>query len=212
MVETPVLRRKHRENTKSAILEAAKEVLAETGFGGFGVNSVARRANCDKQLIYRYFGGLDGLAAAIGTDLAEQLKSSLGNISQSDRPESYAELVRQMVGGMIRILEENPIMRQINAWEIAAPSLLVAAMSKARSQILLEWVGELRGDLQPPAGIDVAAQNAIMLAAAQQLAMSSSALGEFMAVPLRAEQDWVRIADAFSHFIETGYRNGDNRD
>lgn len=206
MVETPNKRRKHKENTKSAILEAAKKVLAETGFGGFGVNSVARRADCDKQLIYRYFGGLDGLAAAVGVDLAEQIKNILGDLSKNDRPENYADLVTQMVGGMVQILRENPIMRQISAWEIAAPSPVVTAMSKARSDILLEWVRDLRGDLTPPAGVDVNAQNAIMLAAAQQLAMSSSTVGEFMAVPLRAEDDWSRIASAFGRFIDATYK------
>lgn len=206
MADTSPLRRRDKEKTKHAILDAAKGLLAEGGFGGFGVNAVARRADCDKQLIYRYFGGLDGLAAAVGTDLADQLKASLNDLSRRKRPESYAELVQQMVGGLIQILQENPIIRQINAWEIAAPSPLIVAMAKARSKVLLEWVGDIRGDLQPPEGVDVNAQNAIMLAAAQQIAMSAAAQGEFLAVPLRENDDWIRILNAFSRFIDSAYR------
>ena len=61
-----------RARTEAAILSAAERQLADGGFTAFGVNAIARAAGCDKQLIYRYFGGLDGLADAIGRQLAER--------------------------------------------------------------------------------------------------------------------------------------------
>jgi AcrR family transcriptional regulator len=61
---------RNRARTEAAILAAAEMLLAERGFTAFGVNAIARAAGCDKQLIYRYFGGLDGLAEAIGRKLA----------------------------------------------------------------------------------------------------------------------------------------------
>ncbi|HCV71491.1 MAG TPA: TetR family transcriptional regulator, partial [Agrobacterium sp.] len=59
--DKPEKRIKDRAATEKAIFEAARSLLAEEGFQGFGINAVARRAGCDKQLIYRYFGGLEGL-------------------------------------------------------------------------------------------------------------------------------------------------------
>jgi len=58
-----------RDQTRERILDAAKRVLAETGYARFGVNAVAREAGCDKVLIYRYFGGVEGLAEAMGDSL-----------------------------------------------------------------------------------------------------------------------------------------------
>ena len=66
-LETPA---RDRSATSARILKAATELLAEGGFQNFGVNAVARRAGCDKQLIYRYYGGMDGLVDAIGGELA----------------------------------------------------------------------------------------------------------------------------------------------
>ena len=59
------IRPRNRAGTERAIFIAARTLLAEEGFQGFGVNAVARRAGCDKQLIYRYYGGLNGLIDAI---------------------------------------------------------------------------------------------------------------------------------------------------
>jgi len=42
----------------------------ENPFSGFGINAPARRYGFDKQLIFRDFGGLEGLIDAIGDDLA----------------------------------------------------------------------------------------------------------------------------------------------
>ena len=50
-----------REQTRQRILQAVSSLLLEQGFPSIGINAVARKAGCDKVLIYRYFGGLDGL-------------------------------------------------------------------------------------------------------------------------------------------------------
>lgn len=205
MIEAAPPRRKSKASTKAAILKASKEVLAEEGFGGFGVNAVARQAQCDKQLIYRYFGGLEGLVGAIGTDLASELKSELGRVAENASPSTYAELIALMVKGLIHILRFSPIMRQINAWEVAAPSPLVDLLTKARSQELSRWVNIIRGDLPQPANIDFMALNAILLAAAQQLVLSSSASGNYGGISLQSEEDWQRMEAAFSVLIAGAY-------
>ena len=61
-----------RAHTEEKILAALGAILAEPGGSRrIGVNAVATRAGVDKVLIYRYFGGLEGLLAAFAekTDL-----------------------------------------------------------------------------------------------------------------------------------------------
>ncbi len=53
--------RRNRAKTTQRIVEALEEVIAERGLEGVGVNRVAERANVSKVLIYRYFGGMEGL-------------------------------------------------------------------------------------------------------------------------------------------------------
>ena len=54
--------------TRAALLNAAASIIASHGLPQLGVNSLAHAANCDKVLIYRYFGGLDGVLAALGAE------------------------------------------------------------------------------------------------------------------------------------------------
>lgn len=52
------------KETEKRLLEAVSKVIEEEGFTKIGINRFARQAQCDKVLIYRYYGGLDGLLVA----------------------------------------------------------------------------------------------------------------------------------------------------
>lgn len=65
-----VPRASNRDETRTAILLAAHATLAYRGFSGFGVHARARESGYDKHLVYRHFGGLDGLIDARGEALA----------------------------------------------------------------------------------------------------------------------------------------------
>ena len=192
--------RKGRAATGRAILSAAKAVLAEDGFQGFGINAVARRAGCDKQLIYRYFGGLEGLVDAIGADLAAGLEDSL---TLTDRPATYAEFAERMALTFLDTFRADALLQKIAAWEVAAASPLVRRLTAARSQRLSRWIVAQRGDLAPPAGIDAAAANAVIIAAMQHLVLASAAAGEFSGMPLRAPADWDRVRETVCALVRS---------
>lgn len=198
-------RSRDREATTRALVDAAKSVLAEAGFQSFGVNEISRRAGCDKQLIYRYFGGLEGVADAVGADLAEDLSRELTPLALPEPPTTYARLMEQLAFGLLELLLRNRLVQQITAWETAAPSPLVRRMVEARSQKLARWMHEMRGDLAPPPGVDAPAINAILIAAIQQLVLSSVANGEFAGLRLRSRQDWQRLKAALSAVIAAMY-------
>jgi AcrR family transcriptional regulator len=63
---SPPARTRDRAATEERILAAVGAVLVREGFGGIGVNAIAREAGVDKVLIYRYFGGLPELLQAWG--------------------------------------------------------------------------------------------------------------------------------------------------
>lgn len=198
------MRGRDREATEQLILAAAKEVLAAEGFANFGVNAIARRAGCDKQLIYRYYGGLDGLADAIGADLAATLSEELKPLS-TPAPRTYGELMRRLALGLLELLRRDRLMQQINAWEAASPSPLVQRLIAARSKRMAMWMFEMRGALQAPAGVDAPAINAIIVAAVQQLVVSAAANGEFSGLPLREDAHWARLSEAITKLVASVY-------
>mgnify|MGYP001107950323 CR=1 FL=1 len=54
--------RRDRHTTEETILAAFDAIMTREGVAGLGVNAVANEAGVNKVLIYRYFGGLPGLA------------------------------------------------------------------------------------------------------------------------------------------------------
>jgi AcrR family transcriptional regulator len=202
-------RSRDRAGTEAMLIRAAREVLADVGFHGLGINAVARQAGCDKQLIYRYFGGLDGLVDAIGAEISDDLKRALQPMAALGQPTSYAELVERMLLGFLHVLRGDPLMQKIMAWEIANPSEQVQRLTMARSRSMVAWVKESRGTLMPPAQVDFAAINAVLLAAIQQLVLSGAAAGQFSGMPLTSEADWERVRNVIKMIVRIAFSDDD---
>ena len=60
----PVPREERRRRTEASILEAARELFAETGFERATIRAVAGRAGIDPALVMQYYGSKEGLFAA----------------------------------------------------------------------------------------------------------------------------------------------------
>ena len=60
-----------REETEAAILEAARTLFAEAGFGQVGVRDVAAAAGVNAALVIRYFGSKEALFEAAVTQNVE---------------------------------------------------------------------------------------------------------------------------------------------
>ena len=133
------VRGRNRERTEATILAAAEAQLAEAGFQAFGVNAVARRAGCDKQLIYRYYGGLDGLAAAVGANLGARYTSP----PAQPPAQSYGELTERLLLAFLEQFRADRIAQRIATWEVAERSPLVDTLAEARAQALVSAAGLL---------------------------------------------------------------------
>jgi AcrR family transcriptional regulator len=164
---------RNRDDTRSHILDAAITSLAEDGFAGFGVNSVARRAGYDKKLIYRYFDGMDGLVAAMGEAVAADLTEAL-TPHLLPPPATYAALIERLALALFDHLWGNARFRQMRLMEAAAPSDATQAFRAARGNALHSWMIAARGGLMPPTG-DVAAWNASLIAMVEGLTLLGAA-------------------------------------
>lgn len=196
-------KKRDRDRTRQAILAAARELLAEKGFGGWGVNAVARAAGCDKQLIYRYFGGLEGLAEAIGAEMVTWLEEALA-ARPGAPPTSYAELMARLAVTLLDALRGNRLAQRILAWELTEPSPLATSFAEARGKALAAWVARERGALQRPAGVDAPVLNALLVAGVQQLVLSGAAGGRFMGIVLD-DAGWERVRNGVAAMTRAMY-------
>jgi AcrR family transcriptional regulator len=192
-----------RANTTEAILHAAVETLESEGFSGFGVNAVARRAGCDKQLVYRYFGGAEGLSEAVGEYLAQVLTEGL---SDDEPAGSYGALMEQLAVRLMRVFRDHPLLARVAAWEATEPSALAPALAAKRGAVMARWMEERRGALTPPPGIDAAATNALIIGAVQYLALAGRTMGAALGLPLKEEKHWERAEHALRALVRAAYR------
>lgn len=189
-----------REATRARILKAAADLLGQDGFQGLGINAVARAAGCDKVLIYRYFGGLEGLAEAMGS----QLDLWIGEGAPARG--SYAEALGEMLRDYGRTLRANALVKRILAWELLETSPLTRALGQAKSAAIRAWFQTVRASAGPaPAGVDAPAINAILIAATHHLALREDHDGTFAGLDLARAETWDRIEAAMSHLMTRAY-------
>jgi AcrR family transcriptional regulator len=80
LATTAVRRTRPRgEIRRSQILDAAVEVFLENGYGGATIDLVVERAGASKATVYSFFGGKDGLFAAIVEERVERILSAFGD-------------------------------------------------------------------------------------------------------------------------------------
>jgi AcrR family transcriptional regulator len=186
-------RSRDRSATQALIIETARRQLADEGFQHFGVNAIARRGGFDKQLIYRYFGGLDGLVDAIGEHLAGWL---VDRLPIEPVPTSYGALIERMALGYLEALRADPLVQRMVTWEISEATPYVRRLTEARSRALLQWGALAIGALRPPENVDAAAINGMIIAGVQHLVLAAATTGQFAGMPLAAEADWDRVKQA----------------
>ncbi|MBL6854687.1 MAG: TetR family transcriptional regulator [Alphaproteobacteria bacterium] len=131
-------RKRDAEATRAAILAAAKEHFARSGYDGTFLRGIAADAGVDAALINRYFGGKDGLFQAA-------LKDSIAPdaISQWSR-ESFAHDVATMMAGHAHQHAERAhsfqfLLRAATS-PVTAPLLNVAVQERFMGPIR-DWIG-----------------------------------------------------------------------
>jgi AcrR family transcriptional regulator len=85
------------EIRRSQILDAAVEVFLQYGYGGATIDLVVERAGASKATVYSFFGGKDGLFAAIVEERCERILSAFGDpeVVDSDVLHALAHIARR---------------------------------------------------------------------------------------------------------------------
>jgi TetR/AcrR family transcriptional regulator len=103
---------------RQRILDAAAEVFAERGFGGAGVDQIARRAGVNKAMLYYHVGDKAALfAAVVKTNIAVVGRAVAQAVGASTEPR---ERLRAIPRAFARVALERPFLPQLMLREIAA--------------------------------------------------------------------------------------------
>jgi AcrR family transcriptional regulator len=190
------------EAMRERILTAIDRMVMRDGLAGVGVNALAREAGCDKVLIYRYFGDLDGVYAAYAarSDFWWAVDELTAGIDPGRA--TLAEALKQILRRHAQAIRARPLTLAVMAAEPLERSALVIALEavrERRSLALSEWIAE---HFRAPAGVDLEAVGMILGAALNYLAVRARTIRVMSGVPIKTDQDWDRICAAADALID----------
>lgn len=200
--ETAVM--KDKDQTKSKIISAVGELIAESGFSKAGVNAIARQAGVDKVLIYRYFGGLDGLykAYAESSDFWPSLNELMGPeearlaLLEGDAAETLGLFFRRY----IQALRSRPHTLEVLAWETVERNALTIELESVRERFGLETAAYFQ-NLELP-DFDWLAITNMFVGAIHYFVIRARKITYFTGMDLNDEASWQRLADSIEVLIK----------
>lgn len=130
------------EQTRTRLLEAAREVFSQHGFQGATVREICRRAGANIAAVSYHFGSKDGLLAeALNFASLKALQKT--NLKAGDCPETRLRLF--IADFMLMLLDENNASSQcrIMARELADPTPALDQIVREAIAPLHEFLGKL---------------------------------------------------------------------
>ncbi len=187
---------KSRQNTERKILKAVEEILLNKGFSTIGVNAIARAAGCDKVLIYRYFGNLEGLLkefAAIN-DLWWQVQDLIDDDLAQEQ--NLSIFLTSLLQKHIQEIQNRPLSQEIMAWELSDHNQLTIALARTRAERGMLLVKEIRSLFNNPT-IDIGGILGIFGASVNYLIIRTRHLPQE-----KAKEEWWRFEQSLANLLK----------
>jgi AcrR family transcriptional regulator len=187
---------------RARILAAVGALILRDGLAGVGINALARQAGCDKVLIYRYFGDLEGVYAAYAakSDFWWTLDDLTEGIDPARTP--LAEALKTMLRRHAKALRSRPITLAVLAAELTNRTALVVALETLRERRALQasaWIGER---YQLPPGVDFEALSMLLGVAINYLAVRARTIAVMSGVRIASDADWKRVFAAIDAIVD----------
>ncbi|MBM7859842.1 AcrR family transcriptional regulator [Lentzea nigeriaca] len=111
-------RRAAGEDTRAALIAAAREVFVEKGYDGATVRAIAAKAGVDAAMVNHWFGGKEGLFAQAVLQL----------------PFDPAEILKRLVDGPVEQAGERIIRNFVTIWDATGGGTFAALIRSVTSQ------------------------------------------------------------------------------
>lgn len=195
-------------NAEKRLLIAVSQIIENEGFIKIGVNKVAKQAKCDKVLIYRYFGGLEGL---LSTWAKENDFYTLAYLNYSERivkvesTEDIIKLTQSVLLEQLNFLRTNKLMQELLAWELSGNSSFRSIQDEREKngfklqEELEKKLGKESKDARMFITILIASINYIVLATRQYRL--------FNGIDFSNQEAWELFKQAIEKYIRTLFEN-----
>lgn len=189
--------------TMERILRAMGDVMAEKGTKKAGINAVAEKAGVNKVLIYRYFGGWNGLLEAYvqrGFFLSMFNDRFLDTVPSNPAPEERSKVWTDYVIKVAREFRSRKSSQELIRWEMQnGETELARRLSTFRNESYKKIVDKLA----PFPSYDPTALTAIILGGVTYLTLVSNNRTKILDIDVSTEEGWERIETAVRRIMSS---------
>ena len=194
--------RRDSERTQERILDALARIIVRNGLAAVGVNSLSREAGCDKVLIYRYFGDLDGVYRAYAErgDIWHTTAEILAGIDPTRT--SLSDALKLCLRHHAIEIRKRPLTLAVLGAELSQRTQLVVALEavrERRANAITVWLAE---HYEAPPGVDIQTIGLLLSAAINYLAVRARTIRVMSGVPIKTHEDWERLLAAADQIID----------
>lgn len=190
------------KNSEKQLIEAVSTIISEEGFARIGINNIAKIAGCDKVLIYRYFGGLEGLITAWAKkhdfyiQAYEAFVEKIENISK----DNLKELTKEVLLAQLHFTKENRTHQELLLWELSG-NLKFKVIRELREEnghklqrILNEKLGENENKIDMYITLLIASINYVVL--------STLKYPKFNGIDFSDQHSWIEYEHTLCDYID----------
>ncbi len=202
---------KDKEETKRKLIWAVGEVIRTEGFDSLSASNIARKANVDRKLINRYFGGLNQLIEAYvaENDYWLLFTNHVNEVINSTNFPGSKELITRVLQNQFSFFFAEKDMQRLILWELTANSPLMKSIHNAREsmgQRLLELT-----DLHfKNSNVNFRAIGALVVGGIYYTILHTIYNGgTFTDLDIASEQGQQEIIKAIGQIVEWAYKDAD---
>lgn len=183
-----------RTQTEQRLLDAVEHIITHSGLDQVGINRVSRQAGITKILIYRYFGGLDGLLQAYYKRRCLSRTDLNVNIDEL-KDKSIAEIMTILCE--ITLREYRRLRQDVQMQELIKANLMgsdhfINPLVSERENQLRKLIDSVSGLLKSKTGRSF---SAIIISAMSFLTFMSQQKRSMLDIDLSSEEGWSQIEE-----------------
>lgn len=194
------------KETEKNLLEAVSHIIENDGFTKIGVNRIANQAGCDKVLIYRYFGGLDGLLVewAKRHDYYSFAYSEFIETIKRAEEKDIRQIVKDVLLRQLHYLKNNVLMQELLIWELSGHSSFRGIL-EARERSGYQLQEEL--NRYPGIGNDTDMSIAIIISAINFIVLFTRQYPRLNGIDFSKPEAWDRLENRISTYVDFIFEN-----
>lgn len=190
------------KNSERQLIEAVSTIIEEEGFSKIGVNKIAKTAGCDKVLIYRYFGGLEGLITswAKQNDFYIQAYASFIDRIKNIDNHNLNEITKEILLAQLHFTKANRTLQELLLWELSG-NLKFKAVRKLRE----ENGHKLQQVLEDKLGVkqhNISMYITTLIASINYVVLSTLNYPYFNGIDFSDEGSWLKYEETLCDYID----------